>query len=179
MNAQLKNGFLLILMMTVLLTGCYHRHSPSSSAENPDGYPYADLILVHKAERKLSLVHDDKIYKTYDIALGQNPKGHKRYEGDSRTPEGHYYIDGRNPDSLYYLSLSISYPDEDDITFAQENGRDPGKHIMIHGMKAGEGTRAHFLAAGDWTQGCIAVTNDEMYELWHLIEDGTPIKIYP
>jgi murein L,D-transpeptidase YafK len=147
------------------LSGCFYGPKP-------------DEIVVFKSERELALVRDNEIYKTYDIALGQNPIGHKEQEGDSRTPEGRYYIEGRNPNSRFFLSLRISYPDEDDITFAEEVGLHPGSDIMIHGMR-GDGTREDFLQKGDWTEGCIALTNDEMEELWHLIEDGTPITILP
>lgn len=155
------------LLLAVLLTGCAERKKP----------PVDELIVV-KSQRQMYLVHEGTVFKTYNIGLGQNPEGHKGQQGDSRTPEGEYKIEGRNPNSQYYLSLRISYPDENDIDHAQEWGVDPGDHIMIHGMR-GAGSRRDFLMAGDWTQGCIAVTNEEMHELWHLIEEGTPITIYP
>lgn len=166
MNTLVKN--IGSVLLVILFSGC----------ANYSKHPSPDYIVVFKSERQLALVHDDEIYKTYDIGLGQDPVGHKVQEGDSRTPEGHYVISGRNPNSKYFLSLRISYPDEDDISFAKEKGVHPGSDIMIHGMR-GDGTREDFLKSGDWTEGCIAVTNEEMEELWHLIEDGTPIKIYP
>lgn len=159
-----------ILLTLLLLTGCAsqkHHHAPP-----------ADEIIVYKSERKMLLVHEGDIYRVYDIGLGQNPDGHKQKRGDYRTPEGEYYIDGRNPYSKFYLSLHISYPDEEDIVRAKKKGVDPGDHIVIHGMR-GKGTRQDFLEAGDWTEGCIAVSNKEMHELWHLIDVGTPISIYP
>ncbi len=165
MNTTYK--FVACLIAGIFLTACAPKKEPSP-----------DLIVVFKSERELALVRNNKIYKRYDIGLGQDPIGHKVQEGDSRTPEGHYIISGRNPNSLYFLSLRISYPDEDDIDYARELGVSPGNHIMIHGMK-GKGTRREFLEQGDWTEGCIAVTNDEMHELWHVIEDGTPITILP
>ncbi len=159
----------LILIIALVLGGC----APPKKPPHPR---FADEIVVLKSERKMILLHNNKIYKTYDIGLGQDPKGHKVQEGDSRTPEGKYIIESRNPYSKYYLSLRISYPDEDDIEYAEFIGVDPGDHIMIHGV--GDGRRKNYMRSKDWTEGCIAVTNKEMHEIWHLIEDGTPISIY-
>jgi murein L,D-transpeptidase YafK len=161
------NKLLYILLIVLFLTGC-GLLQPSRKT---------DEIVVLKSERKLILLHDNDVYKMYEVGLGQDPDGHKVQEGDSRTPEGEYLIDRRNPNSKYYLSLGISYPDEDDIAFAEELGVDPGNHIMIHGV--GDGRRKNYINHNDWTEGCIAVTNEEMHELWHLIDDGTPITIYP
>ena len=160
------NKFILGLIAGLLLTACGPQIPPP------------DRIIVYKSERELALVRDEKIYKVYNIGLGKEPTGHKEQEGDNRTPEGHYFINGRNPKSHYFLSLRISYPDEADIADAQERGVHPGKDIMIHGMK-GRGTKKDFMQQGDWTQGCIALTNHEIQELWHVVEDGTPITILP
>ena len=106
--------------------------------------------------------------RTYRIALGRDPLGHKQREGDGRTPEGRYTIDRRNPNSKYHLALHISYPGPADL------GADPGGDIMIHGLKPGVDH-----PASDWTQGCIAVTDSEMDEIWEMVADGTPIEILP
>ena len=137
------------------------------------GVLQATRIVVHKARREMILLSGESILRQYRIALGPNPTEHKLQEGDGRTPEGSYVIDYRNSRSKYHLSLHISYPDANDIARAQDAGVDPGGDIMIHGLKDSTPT------AGDWTQGCIAVTNQEMDEIWNLVPDGTPIVIEP
>ncbi|HKA02208.1 MAG TPA: L,D-transpeptidase family protein [Candidatus Solibacter sp.] len=117
------------------------------------------------------LLRGNVILRQYRIALGRDPIGHKQQEGDGRTPEGHYVIDRRNPKSRFYLALHISYPNADDVERAQAAGVPPGSDIMIHGLKDGE------RRDEDWTQGCIAVTDEEMDEIWCLVPDGTPIVI--
>ena len=131
----------------------------------------ADLVLVRKHRRELLLLSGTSLLRTYRISLGPQPAGPKQQEGDGRTPEGRYTIDWRNPNSKYHLSLHISYPDAEDRARALAAGIDPGKDIMIHGQPNGESR------TGDWTQGCIAVTNAEMEEIWSLVFDGTPIVI--
>jgi murein L,D-transpeptidase YafK len=133
----------------------------------------ADQIVVNKSRREMLLLRGNVILRQYRIALGRDPIGHKQCEGDGRTPEGCYTIDRRNPKSKYFLSLHISYPNSEDTARAQAAGVEPGGDIMVHGLKDGE------LRDGDWTQGCIAVTNDEMEEIWGLVPDGTPIVIEP
>ena len=133
----------------------------------------ANLVVVNKARREMLLLRGDSILRTYRIALGREPVGPKFQEGDGRTPEGRYIIDRRNPESKYHLSLHISYPDARDTARAGEAGIDPGGDIMIHGLKDG------VPVAGDWTQGCIAVTDQEMDEIWSLVPDGTEIVIGP
>src|SRR5262249_25609436 len=113
----------------------------------------------------------ESILRSYRVALGREPVGHKLCEGDGRTPEGRYVIDGRNPKSRYYLSLHISYPNAEDVARAKAAGIEPGGDIMIHGLRDGT------LREGDWTQGCIAVTDEEMDEIWALVPDGTEILI--
>ncbi len=120
------------------------------------------------------LLSGESVVRQYRIALGREPAGHKRAEGDGRTPEGRYLIDRRNPRSKYHLALHISYPNEGDRTRAEEAGLDPGGDIMIHGVKPGVDH-----PATDWTQGCIAVTDAEIEEIWGLVADGTTIEIYP
>lgn len=134
----------------------------------------ANLIQVDKSERTLKLIHEGQIVRSYPVALGDNPRGHKLYEGDERTPEGLYLIDGRNPNSSYHLSLSISYPNNRDIARARSKGLDPGGQIMIHGTPDGPSRRGR-----DWTDGCIAVSNAAMEEIWRLVDVGTLIEIIP
>ncbi len=137
----------------------------------------ADFVLVDKSDRTLMLFAGGEVVRTYEgIAFGGAPTGHKQFEGGERTPEGRYTIDTRNPDSAYYLSLRISYPNARDRAHAEEQGRDPGGDIFIHGQP--NGLPAGRLP-GDWTDGCIAVSNAEMDELWSAVADGTPIKIRP
>jgi murein L,D-transpeptidase YafK len=131
----------------------------------------ADLVVVSKKKREMLLLRGESVLRTYRVALGREPVGAKRQEGDGRTPEGRYTIDWRNPKSKYHLSLHISYPNEADLARAWAAGVEPGGDIMIHGLKDGE------RMEGDWTQGCIAVTDGEMDEIWGLVEDGTAIWI--
>jgi murein L,D-transpeptidase YafK len=133
----------------------------------------ADLVLVRKQRREMLLLRGESVLRTYRVALGREPFGPKQCEGDGRTPEGRYTIDWRNPNSKYHLSLHISYPDAADTARAAAAGVAPGGDIMIHGQRSGE------PAEGDWTQGCIAVTDTEMDEIWALVFDGTPILIEP
>lgn len=133
-----------------------------------------DRIVVRKSRREMLLLSGESVVRSYRVALGRDPVGHKEREGDGRTPEGRYIIDRRNPNSKYHLALHISYPNEADAARAREAGDDPGGDIMIHGVKPGV---AH--PGSDWTQGCIAVTNAEMDEIWELVADGTPIEILP
>src|SRR5215831_2722230 len=130
-----------------------------------------DQVVVNKSRREMLLLRGNSILRSYRIALGRDPAGHKQREGDGRTPEGSYLIDRRNPKSRYHLALHISYPNAEDRERASRQGVDPGGDIMIHGLKDGE------LREGDWTQGCIAVTDVEMDEIWNLVPDGTPIHI--
>src|SRR5260370_31551908 len=131
----------------------------------------ADLVLVSKKKREMLLLRGESVLRTYRVALGREPVGPKRQEGDGRTPEGRYIIDWRNAKSKYHLSLHISYPDAADVARAREAGVDPGGDIMIHGLP--DGVRRE----GDWTQGCIAVTDEEMDEIWGLGEEATPTWI--
>lgn len=139
----------------------------------------ADLIRVDKSERRMELLRSGTVMASYRIALGGNPLGHKQQEGDERTPEGRYVIDWRNPKSRYFLSLHISYPDENDRKQAVQRAVNPGGDIMIHGQPNGYGAGGALLQNIDWTNGCIAVTNEDMQEIWNLVPDGTPIEIAP
>jgi murein L,D-transpeptidase YafK len=138
-----------------------------------------DKIVVTKHKRRLDLISNNQIIKSYKISLGRVPKGHKEYEGDKKTPEGLYFINDKNPNSGYYKNLGISYPNQQDIEHAKSIGKSPGGLIKIHGMKNSIGWigRVHLLF--DWTMGCIALTDKEIDELYENIKIGTPIEIKP
>ncbi|TGQ63652.1 murein L,D-transpeptidase [Mesorhizobium sp. M00.F.Ca.ET.186.01.1.1] len=136
-----------------------------------------DLVRVHKAERRLELIGDGKALRSYGIALGGDPVGHKHQEGDQRTPEGRYILDWRNPNSIAHKSLHVSYPNTDDLAAAKARGVDAGGMIMIHGQPNGFGWWGWLLQLVDWTDGCIAVTDSDMDEIWAMVADGTPIEI--
>jgi murein L,D-transpeptidase YafK len=138
-----------------------------------------DRILVEKTARKLSILRNGKLIKTYRVALGRNPVGAKEEEGDMKTPEGTYQIDGRNPKSDYHLALHVSYPSEKDNTRAGRRGVNAGSDIMIHGLPNGKGWMGAAHRQIDWTAGCIAVTDEEIEELWRVVPDGTAIEIRP
>lgn len=136
--------------------------------------PEVTQVVVQKAERKMHLVHHDKLLKTYDIGLGFAPEGDKERYGDGKTPEGFYYIDRRNPNSRFHLSLGINYPNAQDIAEARANGVDPGGDIFIHGRpkRWQNGER-------DWTWGCVGVTNEQIEEIYAMVDNGTPVWIHP
>ncbi len=139
----------------------------------------ADKVLVVKSERKLFLIKDSEILKSYTVSLGSQPHGPKRQIGDKKTPEGLYTLDRRNPKSKYYKSIRISYPNEQDRQQAAQRGVEPGGEIALHGLPTKSKNEAWDYIERDWTDGCIAVTNDEMQEIWDLVEDHTPIEIIP
>jgi murein L,D-transpeptidase YafK len=139
----------------------------------------ADRIVIHKAKRELILLRAGKPIRTYRVALGTNPVGAKTRQGDRRTPEGIYTISGRNARSAYHRSLRVSYPNAEDRARAKKLGVDPGGDIMVHGLPNGQGLigAAHRLA--DWTWGCIAVTNEEIEDIWRRVPNGTVVEILP
>jgi len=141
--------------------------------------PQADLIVVHKGERRLYLMQHGQVLRSYHIALGLMPEGPKERAGDFRTPEGHYQLERRNPRSDYFLSVQVSYPNDDDRRRAHHNGWDPGGSIMIHGLPNMLRHPPDYYATRDWTDGCIALSNSDMVELWLLTADNTPIEIAP
>ena len=149
----------------------------AATAWGETGLPLAESVLVDKSERKLWLISQGRKYREYDISLGDNPLGHKEQEGDERTPEGRYIIDYRNPDSRYHLSLHIDYPRQQDLDNARRKGVSPGGNIFIHGLPNGIRFSADTFRGRDWTDGCIAVNNREIEEIWRLVKDGTPIDI--
>ena len=141
--------------------------------------PKADSVLVKKHEKRMYLMKNKKPFKIYRIALGANSKGHKMRAGDERTPEGTYILDYKNSNSDFYKSIHISYPNAFDILSAKERGAVPGGDIMIHGQKNGAKNFGRIHRYVNWTDGCIAVTNTEMDEIWASVDAGTPITIEP
>lgn len=135
--------------------------------------PEVTQVQVHKADRKMYLLHNDKVLKSYKVALGFAPEGHKQFEGDGKTPEGAYTITHRNPNSEFHLSLGISYPNDQDRAFAAAQGKPPGGDIFIHGGPNKKVTRR------DWTAGCVAVTDRQMETIYAMVKPGTPILILP
>ncbi len=138
-----------------------------------------DRIIVYKQKREMHVFAKDTLLKIYRIALGANPIGHKQFQGDMKTPEGTYTINGKNPNSAYHLNLGISYPNQADRENAKKHGKSPGGDIKIHGLPNGMGHigKTHILS--DWTHGCIAVSNEEIEELYKHVPLGTSITIYP
>lgn len=135
--------------------------------------PEVTSVQVHKADRKMFLLHHERVLKTYDISLGFAPVGHKQFEGDGKTPEGTYRINRRNPNSAFHLSLGISYPNQADSEFAAAQGKSPGGDIFIHGWSRRP------VKNRDWTEGCIAVSDREIERIYAMVKDGTPIHIMP
>ncbi len=139
----------------------------------------ADRIVIRKSERKLTLWRDGSLLETYPVALGANPVGPKRREGDKRTPEGRYWIDGMNPRSRYYRALHISYPNEEDARLARAAGHAPGGDIEIHGLSRGFEDYDPAEFTNDWTNGCIAVSNRALDEIWDRVRVNTVVEILP
>jgi murein L,D-transpeptidase YafK len=166
-----------LLALALGMTGC----STTSSTQGAHSHR-ADKVVVKKSQRKLELHSNGRVIREYRVALGGAPDGHKFREGDQRTPIGDYLLDWRNPNSAYYKSIHISYPSERDKLVSRALGySNPGGAIMIHGLPnyvQSESLRRQYLGR-DWTQGCIAVQNHEMDEIWQLVRDGTPINILP
>ena len=148
----------------------------AAKAQEPLEPPLVDHVVVSKSDRTIALYADGALVHSISaIQLGDEPIGPKRFQGDERTPEGRYTIDYGNPRSSYHLSLHVSYPNAADETFARSIGRSAGGMIMIHGQPNGWSGRV----PGDWTDGCIAVSNEEIEALWQLVPDGAVIDILP
>lgn len=169
-----RRAILLLLATVVISSILTFRFWPGGSL--PLGAT-ADRIVVEKSARRLTLYDGDTPLKSYRVALGSAPRGHKEREGDGRTPEGVYRIDWRNSQSAFHLSLRISYPDDADRARARELGVPPGGDIMIHGMRNGLGWLGRLHLLWDWTNGCIAVTDGEVREIWRAVPIGTVIEI--
>ncbi len=149
----------------------------SSSLEA--GLPLADAVVVNKSARTLQLLRNGQILRSYKVALGLRPEGHKQFEGDFRTPEGKYLLTRRNPNSDYFLSIQVSYPNDQDVARARRQGLRPGGAIMIHGQPNTPKKPRDYYSNIDWTEGCIAVSNSDMVEIWLMTAPDTPIEIQP
>ena len=144
----------------------------------PDSLAF-DKLVLKKSERRLTAYANGKPVRVYLVALGENPVGHKQFDGDQRTPEGSYSISDKNPDSAYHRSLGISYPSDADRARAERLGKNPGGNIMIHGLPRDFASVGRFHRLTDWTFGSVAVTNEEIEELFQHTRVGTPIHILP
>lgn len=150
-----------------------------SSVSLASDFPAAEKVIVEKEKRKLHLLRDNEIFRTFEIALGIAPVGDKESEGDFKTPEGVYTLDTRNPDSGYFLSIHISYPNHRDVREARTKGVAPGGQIMIHGQPNEPTYSAAYYRKQDWTNGCIAVSNSDMIDIWLMTPNDIPIEIRP
>lgn len=164
----------LLLSMLLALAGF-----GASAATPPAVEGTVDRILIEKAARRMTLYTGDRRVRTYAISLGGGGLAAKTRQGDRRTPEGDYRITGRNAGSRFHLSLRIGYPTPAQVAAARAKGIDPGGDIMIHGLPNGRGALAALYKGRDWTDGCIAVTNPEIEEVWKLVRDGAAVRITP
>ena len=139
----------------------------------------ADRIVVRKGAHMLYLYHGDEIIGAYHVEFGLDPRGAKKREDDFRTPEGHYFLEGRNPHSAYFLSIEVSYPNQRDEARAQRHHWEPGGDIMIHGTPNDPRYPATYYETQNWTNGCIALSDSNMVDVWMKTRDGIPIDIYP
>lgn len=142
-------------------------------------FPVADEVIIDKSDRELYLLNNGKVFRTFKIALGIVPEGDKQKEGDFKTPEGRYLLDLKNPNSDYFLSIHVSYPSATDRQEAKANGVDPGGAIMIHGQPNEPSRSETYYKTQDWTNGCIAVSNSDMIDIWLMTGHNTPIEIRP
>lgn len=172
----------IVALVVVVLLGLVIWDFADARKPAPDMVPpdqRATSILIEKGARQLTLLKDGKPLRTYEMSLGTNPVGHKQQEGDRRTPEGVYAIDFKNRRSRFHLALRISYPNAEDRVRAQSHGVSPGSDIMIHGIRNGLGWLGNLHLSHDWTDGCVAVTNPEIQEIWAMVDVGTPVEIKP
>ena len=165
-----------VLGCAVLLAGCGGAPRLKEYGPAPTD-PQANYIVIEKSKRQMTLYRNDKPWRSYQVALGQGGSAPKQQEGDKLTPEGLYYIKNRNPQSIYHKSLRVSYPNPEDTLRAKKMGVQPGGHIMIHGLPNGKGRVGVRHRNKDWTEGCIAVTNEEIEQIWNTVADGTPVEI--
>jgi len=182
-----------VIFSLASLTGCIEEPEPAGDtysleeckkelleARDYEGDEGIDLIIVKKKERKMYLYKEGKLQQTIPVSLGKNPLGHKQKRGDNRTPEGEYFIHRKLCSPKYYRSLCISYPRVEDIKNAKARGVDAGGDITIHAQPKwnASGKRDKYTLANNWTQGCVAVTNDAMKQLWYAVREGVPIIIH-
>ena len=167
-------------MRTGVLTSlCLFLLFGPTSAQTSHKPLHADKIIVLKRERTLQMLSHEKVVKSYRVALGGDPVGPKTQQGDHKTPEGLYILDSRNANSRFYKSIHISYPSDHDRALAKQRGVSPGGDVFVHGLPNGYGWVGAAHRARDWTDGCIAVTNQEIDEIWAAVVNGTPIEIRP
>ena len=193
MKLGLAIGFALLVILLGLAFYKYEKFIPNLAPIHPalsaqeieeiNKTKPVTTIEVFKQQWQLKLKHHDQIIRSYPIRLGFNPIGHKQFEGDGKTPEGTYTIDWRNPQSAYYKSLHISYPNPNDLTYAKQRQKSAGGDVMIHGTVPTPATAfpasSTYMPRKDWTLGCIAVINADMDEIWQLVKNGTQIIIHP
>ncbi len=166
------------------ITGATLANGAASLTRAPSGLtvpvamPMADEVIVHKAERRLYLMRHGQVLRSYHVELGLEPDGPKQRAGDFRTPEGHYFLTRRNPRSDYFMSILVSYPNPADVARAQREHVDPGGQIMVHGLPNTLSHKPSYYES-DWTDGCIALSDSDMLEVWLMTRDNTPIEILP
>lgn len=165
-----------LILFTLLLAHLFYCYYPEDKLPIDS---QIDKIVVYKSKRQLLAYSNGKLLKTYTISLGKQPIGPKEFEGDKKTPEGVYFINDKNSKSSYHKNLGISYPNKDDLKNAKNNSKPPGAEIKIHGLKNGLAFIGKYHRWFDWTLGCIAVTNEEMDELYRSVYIGTEIQINP
>ncbi len=139
----------------------------------------ADIVMVYKSERILFLMREGEVLAKFDVTFGADPIGHKQQQGDEKTPEGPYLLDYKNTKSAFYKSIHVSYPNSKDRSAARKRGVDPGGDIMIHGQSNGWGWAAPISRFFNWTDGCIALSDEDMQQVWEAVDSGTPIEIHP
>jgi murein L,D-transpeptidase YafK len=172
----MKRLLALLLLLLLIAAAVWLQPAPQTVVQPPlNGM--VDRIVIEKAARRMFLLRDGQVLREYRIALGFSPEGDKLRQGDGRTPEGTFRIDRRNDQSKYHLSLGLDYPQPADRARAAEGGYDPGGDIMIHGQPNALPEDA--MVRGDWTAGCIAVTNADMREMWEVTEVGTVVEVLP
>ncbi len=169
----------LIPMLLAVLAALAARADSISAPSSAGPLQLADRIVVRKTERRMELLREGVVIASYRVSLGLVPSGHKQREGDFRTPEGSYRLTRRNAQSEFFLAIQVSYPEPSDIALARRNGWPPGGLIMVHGLpNVPKYPRDRYLNT-DWTDGCIALSNEDMLDFWLLTGQGTPIEIRP
>jgi murein L,D-transpeptidase YafK len=169
---KIFNTLLILIIITLVIYYFFPEEKLPSDVK-------IDSLVIYKSKRELLAFSNGKLVKTYKISLGKNPIGDKEYEGDYKTPEGIYTINDKNPNSGYYKNLGVSYPNEKDIEYSKKLGKPTGGDIKIHGLRNKIGFIGKFHRWKDWTKGCIALTNEEVEELYQQVTIGTKIEIKP
>jgi murein L,D-transpeptidase YafK len=175
MPMTLQRHLIILNGLAIVMAGLCLNALPAEAND----FPLADKVLVEKENRKIHLMRNGEAFRTFDIALGVEPVGDKMREGDQKTPEGIYSLDDRNPDSDFFLAIHISYPSSADRAVANNNGYDPGGAIMIHGQPNVPTYSAAYYRTQDWTNGCIAVSNSDMIDIWLMTPNNVSIEILP